>query len=295
MPPSTRARDDLGVAVVLGGMVDQLLDQERAILHQAEHRAFSPRLNLQPNLAESRYWRGAAFWPTVSPMMRKRMLLLAFPAVALPGADAWAQARRNSASERQPSLAPMLLEALTDRIGLIVSIIPAGAWSALPARACRSRSVCRTAVLLVGIVVAGLAAGMAGPVLLKRVRTGVFARHAGASRRCAPSCTPPLLDFAGADGAVGARRGSSRPGRRSAGSRRASSRTRCCSALLYWRGFNFVFRVWLQPRPPEGRIAPVDDATARRLLVGMNVRDRAAAAGAGRSCMFMPAPAPRRP
>jgi hypothetical protein len=26
--------------MVLGGVVDQLLDQERAILHQAKHRAF---------------------------------------------------------------------------------------------------------------------------------------------------------------------------------------------------------------------------------------------------------------
>src|SRR6185503_4856587 len=42
-------------------------------------------------------------------------------------------------------------------------------------------------------------------------------------------------------------------------------------ALLYWRGFNFVFRIWLRPNTPEGRIAPVDDATAARLLVGMNV------------------------
>src|SRR4029079_890760 len=42
-------------------------------------------------------------------------------------------------------------------------------------------------------------------------------------------------------------------------------------ALLYWRGFNFVFRIWLRPNTPEGRIAPLDDATAARLLIGMNV------------------------
>ena len=51
----------------------------------------------------------------------------------------------------------------------------------------------------------------------------------------------------------------------------ARLRTRSCSALLYWRGFNLVFRVWLRPSTPEGRIAPVDDATAARLLVGLNV------------------------
>ena len=33
-------RHDLGVAVVQGGVVDELLDQQRAILHQAEHQAF---------------------------------------------------------------------------------------------------------------------------------------------------------------------------------------------------------------------------------------------------------------
>ncbi len=41
-------------------------------------------------------------------------------------------------------------------------------------------------------------------------------------------------------------------------------------ALLYWRSFNFVFRTWLHPSSPEGRMAPVDNATAARLLVAMN-------------------------
>jgi len=41
-------------------------------------------------------------------------------------------------------------------------------------------------------------------------------------------------------------------------------------ALLYWRSFNLLFRAWLRPSTPEGRIAPVDDATARGLLVALN-------------------------
>jgi len=41
-------------------------------------------------------------------------------------------------------------------------------------------------------------------------------------------------------------------------------------ALLYWRIYNLVFRAWLRPSTPEGRIAPVDDAAARGLLVGLN-------------------------
>ena len=42
-------------------------------------------------------------------------------------------------------------------------------------------------------------------------------------------------------------------------------------ALVYWRGFNLVFRAFLRPAPPEGRIAPVDDGTARRLLVALDL------------------------
>jgi small-conductance mechanosensitive channel len=42
-------------------------------------------------------------------------------------------------------------------------------------------------------------------------------------------------------------------------------------ALVYWRGFNFVFRAWLRPGSPGGRLAPVDDATAHRLLAGLNI------------------------
>ncbi len=41
-------------------------------------------------------------------------------------------------------------------------------------------------------------------------------------------------------------------------------------AVLLWRGFNFVFRAWLRPNSPSGRLAPVDDATARRLLRALN-------------------------
>src|SRR5580704_18075254 len=42
-------------------------------------------------------------------------------------------------------------------------------------------------------------------------------------------------------------------------------------ALVYWRSFNLLFRAWLRAGTPEGRIAPVDDATARGLLVALNL------------------------
>jgi small-conductance mechanosensitive channel len=41
-------------------------------------------------------------------------------------------------------------------------------------------------------------------------------------------------------------------------------------ALVYWRAFNLLFRAWLRPSTPEGRIAPVDDAKARGLLMALN-------------------------
>jgi hypothetical protein len=37
-----RAGDDLGVAVVEGGVLDELRNQKRAILHESEHRGVSP-------------------------------------------------------------------------------------------------------------------------------------------------------------------------------------------------------------------------------------------------------------
>jgi small-conductance mechanosensitive channel len=41
--------------------------------------------------------------------------------------------------------------------------------------------------------------------------------------------------------------------------------------LVYWRGFNLVFRAWLRPDAAVGRIAPVDDTTARRLMTALNL------------------------
>src|SRR6185436_19817495 len=41
-------------------------------------------------------------------------------------------------------------------------------------------------------------------------------------------------------------------------------------ALLVWRSFNLLFRAFLRPSTPDGRIAPVDDATARGLLIALN-------------------------
>jgi small-conductance mechanosensitive channel len=195
--------------------------------------------------------------------MRKRMLLLAFPAVALTGADAWAQA--SAFGTGSGVLAPMLRE-LSDRIDLVFANLPAlgGYLAGLP-----DLIGGRSAALLIGIVVAGLAAEWLARTLLKRMRTGIFARHAGDSPLRA-FFHGAALDFA----ALLALWIAARTVAAEVGPPHSLGETLAhysLPGLLYWRGFNFVFRIWLHPGAPEGRIAPVDDPTAARLLVGMNV------------------------
>jgi small-conductance mechanosensitive channel len=204
-------------------------------------------------------------------MMRKRMLLLAFPVVALTGADAWAQAAPQSAPPISNALAGAgalgaFLTMLSDRLDHTVEHIPKiGRYLlALP-----EQFDLRTTMLLVGIVVAGLAAEFAVRFLLKSRRHGVFARHAGESPLRA------FLHAAWLDGLalvalwLAARFVADTVG--DGESMQGKVAHQVLVALVYWRAFNFVFRAWLHPSTAEGRIAPVDDATARRLLVGMNV------------------------
>jgi small-conductance mechanosensitive channel len=196
-------------------------------------------------------------------MMLNRMLLLAFPAVALTGADAWAQASAFGSSAGV--LAPMLRE-LSDRIDLVFTNLPAfGRYlMGLPAMI-----GWRGLALMLGIVVAGLAAEWLARTLLRRMRTGIFARHAGESPLRA-FFHGAALDFA----ALLALWIAARTVAAQAGPPQDLYGTlahHVLLAVLYWRGFNFVFRIWLHPGTPEGRIAPVDDATASRLLIGMNV------------------------
>ena len=41
--------------------------------------------------------------------------------------------------------------------------------------------------------------------------------------------------------------------------------------LIHWRAFSLLFRIWLRPRVPGARLAPVGDAAARRLLLALNL------------------------
>jgi small-conductance mechanosensitive channel len=127
----------------------------------------------------------------------------------------------------------------------------------------------RQAVLLLGILVVGLAAEYIVRRLLRGMRARIWARHGHES---------PLRSFLQAallDGLallalwVTARLVAAQVGDPVTVPGRVAQQF--LLALIYWRGFNFVFRAWLHPNTPEGRIAPVDDATARRLLIGLNV------------------------
>lgn len=127
----------------------------------------------------------------------------------------------------------------------------------------------RTTGLLIAIVIAGLLAEQFTRLVLQRARLSVFERHAGES---------PLRAFLHAVSldavALLALWGAARLVVREVGDTPALHATTAHEilvALIYWRAFNFVFRAWLRPNTPDGRIAPVDDQTAQRLLVGLNI------------------------
>src|SRR3954462_8527807 len=197
-------------------------------------------------------------------MGRKRMLLLAFPAAGLGSEAAWGQAA--SSFGMQDSMMGSLLRSLTEKLAQIFASLPAlGDYLAgLPLLFSWQQTA-----LLLGIVVVGLAAEWLTRVAVQRLRVGIFERHAGESPLRA-FFHGALLDALallalGIAAALMARHAGAEQGVY------GKVAHQLLVALLYWRGFNFVFRIWLRPNTPEGRIAPVDDATAARLLVGLNV------------------------
>jgi small-conductance mechanosensitive channel len=196
-------------------------------------------------------------------MILKRMLLLAFLA-ALPASLARAQAAGNFGM--QESMMGSMLRSLTEKLDLILANLPAlGSYLAgLP-----QTFGLRQALLLAGIVGAGLVAEWLLRAAVHRFKVGIFERHVGESPMRAFS-HGALLDALALlalwiAAAFVARHAGAAEGIY------GKLAHQFLIGLLYWRGFNFVFRIWLRPDTPEGRIAPVDDATARSLLVGMNV------------------------
>lgn len=159
-----------------------------------------------------------------------------------------------------------LLEVLSSRLELTISHFPA-----LAAHLARLSEMIggRTALLLVGMLVAGLAAEYLVRWLLKGVRLRGFGRLTADSPlhgfwRAILFDILAVVAFWVAGRMVLGQIGDSQ----SIGGKLGQI---LLMTLIYWRVFNLVFRAWLRPDAPAGRIAPVDDATARSLLVGLNL------------------------
>ena len=126
----------------------------------------------------------------------------------------------------------------------------------------------RTALLLVAIVVAGLIAEFIARLILSRARVHAFDRLASktplrAFFRALLLDALALVALAVAGRLVLGLVGPSD----SLGSQLGQM---VLHTLVYWRAFSLVFRAFLRPHLAEGRIAPVDDGTARRLLVALD-------------------------
>ncbi len=126
----------------------------------------------------------------------------------------------------------------------------------------------RTLVLLVGVVSAGLLAEWAARQLLVRVRHRIHALG-GKKTPLRALMQVMLLDglallalWAAARVVVGQLGAPD--------SMPFKVGHQLMLAVLLWRGFNFVFRAWLRPGSPNGRLVPVDDDTARRLPRALN-------------------------
>src|SRR4051812_29488562 len=185
-------------------------------------------------------------------MMRKSTFLLAFSAVLSAGGAAWSQAPAGFGGSE--GMFGTMLRSLTDRLELIFSNLPAlGDYLArLP-----QQFGWRDTAILVGIVVAGLGAEWLARMLLQRARLGIFERHAGESPLRA-FFHGALLDAAALLALwVAARVVAGQAGDPQGVYGKVAHQI--LLGLLYWRGFNFVFRIWLRPNTPDGRIAPVDD------------------------------------
>lgn len=177
----------------------------------------------------------------------------------------WACSAAAQSAFQTDSATGSFLKVLTERLDFTVNQIPA-----LGAHLMRLPDIVggRTALLLLGIVVAGLVAEYAVRLLLNRARLSAFDRLVGQSplrafSRAALFDVLALVALAIAGRVVVAQIGDPQ----SVGGKLGQQ---VFEGLIYWRLFNLVFRAWLRPATPEGRIAPVDDATASGLLIALN-------------------------
>jgi len=194
--------------------------------------------------------------------MRRISAWVAVAAMMLTGSGgAWAQAKGDAAGEGLGAF----LRLLAERIDAAVLQMPA-LWRFFVEFAHRLEA--RTVLLMVGIVVAGLAAEWIARQLLVRVRHRIHGHGAKSPLRS-------LLQVLLLDGLallalwIAARAVAGQLGDPQSATSRFGHQL--VLALVYWRAFNFVFRAWLRPGSPSGRLAPVDDLQARRLLRALNV------------------------
>jgi moderate conductance mechanosensitive channel len=180
------------------------------------------------------------------------------------GAAGWSCAASAQTAYDSQGGAGSLLKVLTERLEFTVNQIPALArhLATLP-----DLIDGRALLQLVGIVVAGLAAEYAARLLLTRARVRGIDRLVGSSPMRAFGLGLLLDVLAWLALAIAARVVLAQLDSQSVAGKVGSL---VFQALLIWRGFNLLFLVFLRPHLTEGRIAPVDDAAARGLLVGLN-------------------------
>jgi small-conductance mechanosensitive channel len=164
------------------------------------------------------------------------------------------------------SAAASFLLLLTDRFEFTVAQLPALGTHLLSLPQAIGG---RTALLLVGIVVAGLLAEFLARLILSRARVSAFDRLASKTPLRAFFQALLLDALALVALAVAGRLVLAYLG--PADSLGAQLGQMVLHTLVYWRAFNLLFRAFLRPNLAEGRIAPVDDGTAHRLLVALDL------------------------
>ena len=194
--------------------------------------------------------------------MRAKSASAALAAILLSSNTAWGQAKAASAGSE--GLAAFLRE-MTERIDVTFTQLPE-VWRFFSGLV--HRFDLREFALLIGIFVAGLAAERVARQLLVRVRHRIHGHGAKSPLRS-------LLQVMLLDGLalvalwIAARAVVGELGEPQSHVSRLGHQL--LLALVYWRAFNFVFRAWLRPNSPSGRLVPVDDATAHRLLTAFNI------------------------
>ena len=167
-------------------------------------------------------------------------------------------------AEAKANGAPSFLDIITAKLEVAISHFPALIAHLL--RLPEIISGARTALLLAAIVIAGLVVEYVARLLLRSVRNGSFggasAVHGFVRAFVLDAVALAALWVAGR--LVVGQMGDSQ----SIGGRLGQQ---LLMVLVYWRGFNLVFRAWLRPDTPAGRVAPVDDATAHRLMIALNL------------------------